>query len=305
MNQDDKIMTEFNNMLTFYTENEYNQIKYNETKNAAILNSKNGVPYISFPSLTNIDFIDHGFSTKLGGVSTEHLSSMNLSFHRGDKRENVLENYSRICNSIGVSKENLVFSDQIHDTKIHKVTIEDRGKGINQISDIVGIDGLITNVPLTPLVTFYADCVPLYFVDIKNKAIGLSHSGWRGTVNKIGLKTIMAMTKEYGTNPEDVTCVIGPSICASCYEVSEDVASEFSKEFSQEIIPNILFKKENGKYQLDLWLANQSIMLEAGLLPKNITISTICTCCNDKIFYSHRASKGMRGNLAAILSIKG
>lgn len=303
MNIEEKNVKKACPSIIYKRTNEYNKIRYNMTDNNAILEQEKLAPYLSFPALTKIEFIKHGFSTKLGGVSKEHLSSMNLSFSRGDKRENVLENFTRICDSLEMNKEQLVFSDQVHDAKIYKVTQDDKGKGIVKTSDILGIDGLITNVANTPLVTFYADCVPLYFVDVKNKAIGLTHSGWRGTVKKIGLKTIEEMTAAYGTNPEDVIAIIGPSICAKCYEVSEDVADAFKDAFSKDVSTKILFKKENGKYQLDLWLANKYIMLEAGLLEENITISTVCTCCNEEIFYSHRASNGMRGNLAAFLSI--
>lgn len=271
-------------------------------QNAKIEQGKEA-PYISFNTLSNIDFIKHGFSTKLGGVSLDHLSSMNLSFARGDKKENVLENFTRICKSMDVALSSLVFSDQVHGTKIHRVTAVDKGKGILFDSDLKGIDGLITNVSDITLVTFYADCVPLYFVDIKNKAIGLSHSGWRGTVGKIGHKTLIEMEDAFGTRVEDVKVVIGPSICSSCYEVSEDVALEFRGLFNKDIFDLVVTAKENGKYLLDLWLANKYILLDAGVLEKNISIANICTCCNSRLLYSHRATNGMRGNLAAFLSL--
>lgn len=251
---------------------------------------------ITFPSFSNVEFLLHGFSTRLGGVSTGHLSSMNLSFSRGDSPKNVKTNFKRICSSIGVNVESLVFSDQVHGTKIHKVA---------DTCDLAGIDGLITNVPGLTLVTFYADCVPLYFVDTKKKAIGLSHSGWRGTVNKIGRKTIEAMKKEFGSGPKDILAVIGPSICRDCYEISQDVAEEFKKNYSKEQASAILESKGQGKYQLDLWLANLYVLMEGGIPRENISLSGICTCCNSSLLFSHRASKGQRGNLAAFLSIAG
>ena len=124
---------------------------------------------------------------------------------------------------------------------------------------------MITNVPGICLVTFYADCVPLYFVDPVKKAIGMSHSGWRGTVGKIGKVTVEKMVKEYGSNPSDIVAAIGPSICQDCYEVSEDVILEFQKNIAENLWDELFYRKENGKYQLNLWKANEAVFLEAGI----------------------------------------
>ena len=143
----------------------------------------------------------------------------------------------------------------------------------------------------------------MFIVDPVNHAVGLAHSGWRGTVNRIGKVTIDKMKEEYGTNPKDLIVCIGPSICQSCYEISEDVADEFKKEFSNNI-EEILIDKHNGKYQLDLWGCNEIIFKEAGVEPDNISKPDICTCCNSEFLFSHRASSGKRGNLAAFLGCK-
>lgn len=280
-----------------------------------ILNKVSPTPFLSFPSLSKIPFIKHGFSTKLGGISTDQFSTLNLGFQNGDIRENVTTNYQRICVSIGVPIHSLVLSDQIHETNIRFVTEADQGKGILKPKDYSGIDGLITNTPGVTLTTFYADCVPLYFVDQNKKAIGLSHSGWRGTVAKMGQKTLMEMTKYFGTNPKDVIALIGPSICKDCYEVSKDVADSFTKVFSLEECNVFLKRKRNleeykknpfeveEKYQLDLWKANYFILKNAGVLEENIHSSELCTCCNSELLFSHRATAGKRGTLAAFLQI--
>lgn len=258
---------------------------------------------ITFPVYETLNYIKHGFSTRLGGVSKGHLASMNLSFSRGDNPDSVIENYKRICKKLKVSPENLVFSDQVHDTNIHVVTKKDcQGSDLQQ-KKLIGIDGLITNEPYIVLCTFYADCVPLYFVDTKKHVIGLSHSGWRGTVGNIGGKTVEAMKQNYNSKPEDIISVIGPSICQNCYEVSEDVAESFCAVFEKKDWGRILQKKENQKYLLDLWNANNILLQKAGLLKQNIYVSNICTCCNADWLYSHRASAGKRGNLAAFLSL--
>lgn len=269
-----------------------------------VLNTENKAPFITFPALSNIPFIRHGFSTRLGGVSKGYFESMNLGYSNGDNRKDVDENYKRICESIGLPMKDCVLSHQVHNTVVKMVSEADKGKGIVQDRDYEGVDGLITNVPNIPLVTFSADCDILYFVDIKNHAIGLSHSGWRGTVKRMGKVTLEAMREHFGTDPKDVVAVIGPSICMDCYEVSEDVADEFSNEFNTEQLKDILLDKGNHKYQLNLWEANKHILLDACIEESNIHISGICTSCNKDILFSHRATQGKRGILAAFLMIE-
>lgn len=281
-----------------------NQIKLEKkNNNSTTIKYSNNVPYISYKSLENIPWICHGFSTRIGGVSKEHLSSMNLGHGRDDLEENVVKNHEIIAKAIGFNPKNIVASKQTHTTNIKVVSKDDIGKGIYRDRDYDDIDGLITNEKEVVLATYFADCVPLYMVDTKNKAIGLSHSGWRGTVGRIGKVTLQRMMGEYGTNPKDVIACIGPSICQSCYEVSEDVANEFMKEFPDNI-DDILIDKGNGKFLLDLWQCNYIIFKECGVLEENIHLPDVCTCCNPKILFSHRATNGKRGNLAAFLEIK-
>jgi len=168
----------------------------------------------------------------------------------------------------------------------------------------VDIDGLVTNVPGLVLVTSYADCVPLYFVDPVNKAIGLSHSGWKGTVGRIGEVTIQKMQELYGSDPGDILACIGPSICRDCYEVSQDVAEKFQEIFPQALWERIMDDKGKGKYQLDLWESNRLILLEAGIREEHLAVTDLCTCCNPELLFSHRATQGKRGNLAAFLGLR-
>ena len=163
---------------------------------------------------------------------------------------------------------------------------------------------MITDVPGICLVTFYADCVPLYFVDPVKKAIGLSHSGWRGTVGKIGKVTIELMQKTYGSDPEDIIAAIGPSICRDCYEVSGDVIQQVRESFDEAYWPELFYKKENGKYQLDLWRANERIFTEAGIREDHIAVTNVCTHCNPDILFSHRTTGDKRGNVSAFLALK-
>lgn len=281
-------------------------MKFNNTLNAEIDISLR-TPYLSFPVLSQIPFLKHGFSTRMGGISEGIFATLNLGIDSGeqlDAPDRVEENYARIAESIGVDVQSLVISKQVHKTNIRVVTQKDRGKGLFIPRDYDEIDGFITNEPNVTLVTKYADCVPLYFVDVKQKAIGLTHSGWRGTVAEIGRITVEALTKHYNSDPKELIAVIGPSICKNCFEISEDVATEFRKAFPGAYETGILTPlRKQGKYLCDLWEANRQVLLNAGLSSENIHISEVCTCCNDDLLFSHRKTQGKRGSLAAFLAI--
>ena len=257
-----------------------------------------GVPFLSYPMLEETGIVHHGFSTKLGGVSKGCWATMNISTTRGDDPEDVEENQRRIARAIGVKPEDMTFTNQTHTTNVAVVRAEDKGRRFMET------DGMITNVPGICLVTFYADCVPLYFVDPVKKAIGLSHSGWRGTVGKIGKVTVELMQKTYGSDSKDILAAIGPSICQDCYEVSEDVIVKFQKSFEEKYWPELFYQKENGKYQLNLWKANELVFEEAGILKKHIAVTNVCTHCNPDILFSHRTTGNKRGNLSAFLALK-
>ena len=239
----------------------------------------------------------------MGGVSQGKFATMNFTFTRGDNPEHVLENYRRMGKALDVNPERMVLSYQTHTTNVRQVTESDAGKGIVKEREYKDVDGLITNVPGITLVTFYADCVPLYFLDPVHRAIGLSHSGWRGTVNRMGEVTVKKMKEAFGTEPEDLIACIGPSICKTCYEVGAEVAEEFKNGFQEKYWGDILEQKKNGKYLLDLWRANEIILLEAGLKKERIQVTDICTHCNSDYLFSHRTTGNERGNLAAFLCV--
>lgn len=279
-------------------------MEFKKTTSEQILELReiDGFPMLVYPLLEQTGMVKHCFTTRQGGVSEGIFESLNLSFTRGDNKAAVEENFHRVAKALGTKYEDFVFSDQTHTTNVRRISREDAGKGLTRERGYTDVDGLITNEPGLVLSTFYADCVPLYFVDPVHRAIGLSHSGWRGTVERMGKVTLEAMEAEFDTRPEDVICAIGPSICQSCYEISEDVAAQFKREFCGQ--EEILMDKGNGKYQLDLWRANELILREAGVTPEHLAVTNICTCCNDKLLFSHRASQGKRGNLGAFLSIR-
>ena len=272
------------------------------------LREKYGVKYLVFPKLEELGIVDHMFSTRLGGVSKGPYSELNISYTRGDDKACVDENYRRIARVLEdkACLDDFVCTYQTHTTNIRVVTDKDRGKGPARVRDYTDIDGLITNVPGIILSTFHADCPPIYIVDPVKRAIGMVHSGWKGTKGKIGAKAIEKMTSEYGTDPKDLVCAIGPSICGDCYEIGRDVAEIFSEAFPKDVLENekILLPYPDKKYRLHLWRAIRWTLMEAGVLEKNILTTDICTRCNPNLLFSHRIHGENRGNLGAFLILK-
>ena len=273
------------------------KIRVYENKDASTL------PVLKFPALEAIDCIEHCVSTRYGGASKGIFSSVNVSFNRGDEKEAVMENYQRLGQVFAKEAKDFVTTKQTHTTNLRVVTQAEAGIGVTRPQDMDDIDGMLTNVPGLVLTAMFADCVPLFFVDPYHRAIALSHSGWRGTVARMGQVTVEKMQEVYGSKPADIICAIGPSICQECYEVSEDVAEAFKAEFPTHE-DEIMYYKGKGKYQLDLWKANEIVLLEAGIEKAHISMTDICTCCNPELLFSHRASKGRRGNIGAFLMLK-
>lgn len=262
------------------------------------LNKKGNVQYYTIDSFTRTGLVKHCFSTRMGGVSEGIYKSMNLKLDSDDKTENVRRNFQIICDTIDVDYKNLVFSNQVHDDKIYVVSDKDKGKGITRESDIKSVDALICSCTEVPITTAYADCVPLFFLDVKEKAIALAHSGWRGTVKRIGQKTIAAMQNEFGSKPENILAAIGPSIGVCHFEVGDDVAEVFIKEFGERTV-----EKYSDRYHVNMQKAICMQFIDSGIPQKNITCSDICTYCNSDLLFSHRATGGKRGGLAAIMQL--
>lgn len=259
-----------------------------------------GSAYYSFPSLDAVPFVRHGFSTRLGGVSEGVFASMNLSFTRGDRPEAVRENFTVFCRSLGVRAEDVVISAQEHHTRLYNATAADRGRGVTRERGYTDIDGLMTDEPGVVLCTQYADCVPLFFVDPVRKVVATSHSGWKGTVARIGKVTVERMAKDYGCRPDDVLAAVGPSIGSCCFEVDEPVAAAFS---ALEEGRGCVRERGEGKFDVDLWEVNRRILLSSGIKAEHIAVTDLCTRCHPDVFWSHRAAGPARGSLAAFIAI--
>ena len=262
---------------------------------------QNGVVYFTIPSFENTGLVRHGFSSRLGGVSTGECASLNLGFKKKDDPENIRENFRIFCNVLGIPPSRMVFTDQVHKDAVAVVTESHAGMGFLRMSDLTEIDALVTDRPGVALVTFHADCVPLFFLDPVHRAIGLSHSGWRGTVAKIGRNTLDTMRDNFGTIPEDCLAGIGPSIGKCCFEVDPPVADQFFQAFPEREAE--LIEPKGNKCFVDLWAANRIQLEESGIPESNIATASLCTCCRRDLFFSHRGEKGHTGIMAAMLML--
>ena len=273
-------------------------------QNTIIEHVKKGtLEFIQFKNLQKYEeMITHCFTTRRGGVSTGECESLNLGLNRNDSRENVEENYKRICKAMNIKYDSLVLSRQVHDNKIRIISLKDLGKGITRENDLIGYDGFVTATPGITLVTFYADCTPIFLLDPIKKVICLAHSGWRGTIKEIAREAVGNMINEYGCLPEDIEAAIGPAISQCCFEVDEYVYREFQNKFSW--INECTVIKKQGKWNIDLQEIIQRTLLESGLDPDKICISGVCTRCNNDLFFSHRGDGGKTGSLAAIMQLK-
>ena len=258
------------------------------------------MPYYTFCELEKpeFNFVRFAVSTREGGVSEgDALGTLNMGSKTKDSKENVRENYRRFCDALKFSTKNVVLGNQTHSDNVRLVTVADAGKGVFSERDYTDVDALITNEKNLPLAIHTADCVPVTLIDIKNKAVGNAHCGWKGTFSCLASKTLQEMHNNFGTVPEDVTAIIGPCIHKCCYEVSEDLYIKFSEKFNDN---SVIFTKDN-KFFLDLPGINKKILENAGV--KNILVSPLCTCCNKDIFYSHRGLGPERGIFATFIEI--
>lgn len=273
------------------------------TSNTLGIHREGALYYITFPSFEKTGLVRHLYSTRRGGVSQGALGPMNLGFSRGDDPQAVLENYRRISFVSDIYAGDMVLSDQVHGDRILYVDQQDRGKGIMKPKEMEGFDGLITDQPQVCLVAFFADCVPLFFLDPVRKIIGLAHAGWRGTVLEIGRKMVERMCQDFGCDAADILAGIGPSIGPCCFEVGEDVKEQFAAAFPAWRDQIIRPAENPEKSYVDLWQTNRKILERAGLRPEHITVTDLCTKCQEEYFHSHRRMGSVRGTQAAFLEL--
>lgn len=263
---------------------------------------KNNIIYFSIPSFDETNLVKNCFTSRIGGVSSPPYDSLNFGLKTKDSDANVRQNYEIISELLNINTENIIISDQVHKDNILIVDNSYRSQDIFLNNRIKEVDALITNKSNIALLTIYADCVPIFILDKKKSVIALAHAGWRGTLKKIGKQVIQKMVEVYNTNPHDCIVAIGPSIGQCCYEVDNLVIDKFKSYYTD--INQFVIEKKEDKFQLNLWRANEISLIECGIPKENITISNICTKCNNNLFFSHRADNGKTGRMAAILQLK-
>ena len=272
--------------------------QYKDIKRGASFRYVNGVGIYTLPALTRLAGVDHGFTAKSGGVSEGYFASLNLSFTRPEKRENVMENYRIFCRAAEIPFDTMVMDSYEHGTTVLKVDRTDAGKGY-LLDPLPACDGLVTNDPAVTLITGHADCMAFYFVDPVKRSIGLAHAGWRGALGRIGARVVERMASEYGSDPADIIAGVGPSICPDCFEVGDNVAQEFAQGFPD--LPCVL-PQENARPHVDLWMVACAQFVEAGVKPEHISLFDVCTVTTPRL-YSHRRDKGNTGGMAAYLRL--
>lgn len=242
------------------------------------------------------------FSARYGGESVVPYQSLNLGLHVGDNLQTVRNNRQKWLAALRTSGQPCC-AEQVHGTEVVSVDASQAGRGLFDYSDALpGIDGMLTDQPGLPLLTFYADCIPVYLFDPRQQVIGLVHSGWKGTVGRISARAVEKMVQDYGCKPANILAIIGPGIGRCCYEVDAAVAEPIRKEFTE--VSQLLYPKiQEDRWDLDLKQAVHQTLVEAGLSDLSIEDTGICTCCRRDIYYSHRGEQGRCGRMGALIEL--
>lgn len=273
-------------------------------------NDKNSVELLKFDRLAEKKNIVHCFTTRVGGVSTGDCDSLNMSFKRDTKNENVTENIKRVAEAVGVPFESVTMVPQVHGGAVKVITSDDCGKGVSRTPFENGYDAMVTNIKGITLATIHGDCIPVFLYDDVSGCIGMIHSGWRSTDAKISANTVRVMTEKYGSKPENITAVIGPGICQECFEASEDVYGAFTKSFGSEFTDDTNVCRADltrkGKWYISLPGLVYKTLIDAGVKESNIVKSGICTCCKENCgrYFSHRRENGKTGAMSGFIMLK-
>ncbi len=240
----------------------------------------------------------HGFSTRIGGVSTEpHTKELNLQLGRGDSDETVLCNIELFSSAVGVLPESIVSAHQIHSNIVKRIT----SLGTPRVES----DGFVTSDTGVTLAVKTADCVPILISGEDGNgdvvAVSALHAGWRGTAKNIvsvGVKELLRL----GIAPENIFAAIGPHICADCFEVDADCRDSIISSLGSTY--ECFIHRKGNKFHVDLGKINRQLLLDMGVPTSNIDLSDACTFESDELFYSHRRTNGVRGTMLSVISIR-
>jgi YfiH family protein len=248
------------------------------------------------PRLSELGFVTHAFTTRVGGKTKAPYDSFNLGGNIGgdDMKRDAISNRKKLCKALNINFSDLFVPGQVHSRNVEVVT-ERAG-----MPDLKGVDGLVTHKQETPLLLHFADCVPVIVVETKKKLVGIFHAGWRGTASNIVGHGVERMIKDLDGDPRYMVGAVGPAIGPCCYPTSDDVARALSETVST--LPDGLIGRNGEQPAPDLKAFNALQLLERGV--KQVDVSDFCTACNPGMFYSHRQSGGMTGRQGAIVSVK-
>ena len=267
------------------------------------VNFVNEVLYHTSTVLEN-DKIVHGFSTRLGGVSTGDFASMNLRVG-GEVRDDatlIEENYRRFCAAMGADVKRVVLSKQVHEDTVRHVTAADVGKGLFCERDYTA-DALVTNEPNLNLMVFSADCGIFLLHDSVSGSIGAFHAGWRGTALGLPGKVVREMGRLFGAKPENIRAAVGAGIGPCCFETDYDVPEAMLKAFGRDV--DAFFHPFGEKWSVDLQGINLWQLREAGIKADHMDANGICTACHSELYWSHRRCGDSRGVQGALIGLKG
>ncbi|MBH0229066.1 peptidoglycan editing factor PgeF [Halobacillus yeomjeoni] len=250
-------------------------------------------------------FQDHkslvaGVTTRQGGHSSKPFDSLNMGLHVRDQGEHVINNRQELADELRIPLEDWVIGEQVHGTEVHVVTRADKGKGVrSHDTAAAGVDGLITNEKDVLLGAFYADCVPLLFVDPHAGWVGIAHAGWKGTVGDMAGEMIRQLVHQ-GCKRTDIEMVIGPCISQNHYKVDQKVIDQIPQSQHSLTVTDL----GAGQFLLDLKKLNERFAVQAGLAESQIKQTRFCTYEKEELFFSHRRDQGKTGRMLGFIGWK-
>jgi len=261
---------------------------------------KQEIPYITIPHWVE-QGIYMAFSGRQGGESLAPYDSLNMGLHVGDRPAAVLSNRRAFLQIWGLGLEQVVCCQQVHGNGVARIKTEQAGRGAKDHHNALpGLDAMVTDCPGIVLASFYADCIPVLIYDPQQRAVGMAHSGWKGTMDRVVLNTVQALGEYFGSVAGDLEVFIGPGIGPCCFQIQPDLSEKVTKAFPG--FDGIMYR--NREIFWDLRLTNRKILCQAGVDPKKIIDCELCTSCQKDSFFSYRREKGKTGRMMAVIGLQ-
>lgn len=258
------------------------------------------IDYITVPAWEG-QGVNIGFSGRYHGQSQGPYASLNMGLHVGDNYEDVMANRRNFMHAFNLELDNMVCCEQVHSSRVVKINEKDAGKGALSLNTALpGLDGMVTGTPGLMLVSFYADCIPVFFYDPSQRVVAVAHSGWKGTMDGIAVNTINVMKGSYACKPGDIQVFIGPGIGPCCFQIQEDLYQKVCKLLPDFDVMNL----KNGQIYWDLRLTIRKMLTNSGIKPDNVIECNLCSSCRTDLFFSYRKENGITGRMAAAIGLK-